>query len=153
MNPSFAGMLGFGLPELILIAAILGALLVFAAIPAVLAYLVLSRIPPPFRKQEPGMVFLLLIPFFSVIWNFFVYPRIAESLKGYYDAQGPHPHGDCGGSFALWLCICGVGAFVPLVNIAAGVGGLVLMILFFVKVFELSGRIPPPAQPAPRPGA
>jgi hypothetical protein len=142
MSPVIAGMLGLGLPELIVIATILSVLLVFAAIPAVLAYQVLSRIPPQYRKQEPGMAFLLLIPLFSVIWNFFVHPKVAESLKSYFDAQGSHANGDCGGSLALWLCICGACAFVPVVGFFAGLAGLVLLILFYVKAFELSARIP-----------
>jgi hypothetical protein len=142
MEPIFAGMLGLGLVELILITAIFGGLLVFAAIPAVLGYLVLSRIPPQYRKQEPGMAFLLLIPIFSIVWNFFVHPKVAESLKAYYDAQGPHTNGDCGASLALWLCICGACTFVPVLGLFAGVAGLVFMILFYVKAFDLSARIP-----------
>jgi hypothetical protein len=141
MNPLFAGIFGLGLPELMVIASILCVLLVFAAIPAVLAYMVLSRIPPQFRKQEPGMAFLLLIPIFSVAWNFFVHPKVAESLKAYFDAQGPHANGDCGGSLALWLCICGACTLVPVVGLFAGIAGLVLMIMFYVKAFELSARI------------
>lgn len=142
MTPIIAGMLGLGMPELILVMTIVSILLVFAAIPSILAYKVLSRIPPQFRKQEPGMAFLLLIPFFSVIWNFFVHPKVAESLKSYFDAQGTHAHGDCGGSLALWLCICGACAFVPILGFVAGIAGLVLLITFYVKALELSARIP-----------
>ena len=47
----------------------------------------LRRLPPEFRKQDPAMVWLLLIPFIRQIWNFFVYPKIAESYKAYYAAQ------------------------------------------------------------------
>jgi len=142
MKPIFAVMFGLGLPELLVITMILSTLLVFAAVPAILAYLVLSRIPPQFRKQDPGMSFLLLIPLFSVVWNFFVHPKVAESMKAYFDAQGPHTYGDCGGSLALWLCICGACSFVPLLGLFAGIAGLVLMIVFYVKAFELSARIP-----------
>jgi hypothetical protein len=130
------------MPELVVIVLIVGTLLVFAAIPAVLAYQVLNRIPPQYRKQQPGLAFLLLIPLFSLVWNFFVHPKVAESIKAYYDAQGTHTNGDCGGSLALWLCICCVCSLVPFVGMFAGIGGLVLMILFYVKAFELTGRIP-----------
>jgi hypothetical protein len=142
INPIFAGVMGLGGAELMIIIVILGVLFVFTAIPAVLAYLVLSRIPPQFRKQEPGMAFLLLIPFFAVVWNFFVHPKIAESLKAYFDSQGTHPNGDCGGSLALWLCICGAASFVPFLGFVAAIAALVFLILFYVKAFELSARIP-----------
>ncbi|MBX3737040.1 MAG: hypothetical protein KF715_10145 [Candidatus Didemnitutus sp.] len=143
MHPVIGGIFGLGGPELLLILIILGFALAFAAIPAVLAYLVLNRIPPQFRRQSPGLAFLLLIPFFSLIWNFFVHPKVAESLKAYYDAHGAHSHGDCGGGLALWMCICCVGAFIPFLGFVAGIAGLVLLIMFYVKAFELSSRIPP----------
>jgi hypothetical protein len=142
MDPIFANTFGLGMPEFLVITAIVGVLTVFAAIPAVLAYVVLSRIPPPFRKQEPGMAFLLLIPFFSLIWNFFVHPKVAESIKGYFDTQGTHSNGDCGGLLALWLCICCVCSLVPVIGFIAGVAGVILMIIFYVKAFELTARIP-----------
>jgi hypothetical protein len=135
-------MFGLGMPELLVVAMILGMLLVFAAIPAVLAFLVLNRIPPQFRKQQPGLAFLLLIPVFSLVWNFFVHPKVAESIKAYYDAQGVPTNGDCGASLALWLCICCVCSLVPFLGMFAGVAGLVLMILFYVKAFDLTARIP-----------
>lgn len=142
MTPIVAGIFGLGGAELLLIVGIVGFVLVLAAIPAVLGYVVLNRIPPQFRRQSPALAFLLLIPFFSLIWNFFVHPKVAESLKAYYDAQGPHAHGDCGGSLALWLCVCGVCSFIPFVGFIAGVAALVLLIIFYVKAFELSAQIP-----------
>jgi len=142
MNPVLAGIFGLGGPELLLIIAILGISLTVMAIPAVLAYVVLNRIPMQFRRQSPGLAFLLLIPFFSLVWNFFVHPKVAESLKAYYDSRGAHPHGDCGGGLALWMCICGVAVFIPFLGFVAGIAGLVLLIMFYVKAFELSSRIP-----------
>jgi hypothetical protein len=133
---------GLGTLELLVIFTILSVLLVCAAVPAILAFVVLNRIPPQFRRQEPGLAFLLLIPLFASVWNFFVHPKIAESLKAYFDAQGSHAHGDCGRSLALAFCICSVGSFVPLLGLAAGPAALVLLILFYVKTFELSALIP-----------
>jgi hypothetical protein len=141
MNP-ILGAFGLGLPELIVIMAILGGLFLFAAVPAVLAFVVLSRIPPQFRRQDPGLAFLLFIPFFSLVWNFFVHPKVAESLKAYHDAQGPHAHGDCGGSLALAACICAACSLIPFAGYITGVAALVLIILFYVKAFDLSARIP-----------
>ncbi len=122
-------------------AAIAVALLVMAllmAIPAVLSFVVLNRIPEAHRKQTPAMAFLLLIPLFSLVWAFFVYPRIAESLKSYFDSKGDTSRGDCGAQLALWLCISSIASFVPFIGMFSGIASLVLMILFFVKAFELS---------------
>jgi hypothetical protein len=141
MTPILAALFGLGLPELLVIACILGVLLLLSAIPAVLAYIVLNRVPPQFRKQSPGMAFLLLIPIFNIIWSFFVHPKVAESLQAYFNAQGSQAHGDCGGALALWLCICGACSFVPFIGLFAGIAGLVLAILFYVKAFDLSAKI------------
>ncbi|PTY07132.1 hypothetical protein DB347_07415 [Opitutaceae bacterium EW11] len=139
-------MLGLGAPELLLLMVIPAMLLFLGAIPAILAAVVLSRIPRPHRKQEPGLAFLLLIPFFSLIWAFFVHPRVAESLRSYYASSGDQSVGDCGAGLALWLCICPILAFIPLLGLFAGIAGLVLMIVFYIKAFELSGRIPKAVQ-------
>jgi hypothetical protein len=66
---------------------------------------------------------------------------VAESLKSYFNEKGDASVGDCGASIALWLCICPLLALVPIVGIFAGLATLVLLIIFYVKAFELSGRI------------
>lgn len=137
-----AAFTGLGGAELLIIATILGLFLVLAAIPAILAFMVLSRIPAQYRKQEPALAFLLLIPLFSLVWAFFVHPKIAESLKNYFTAKGDNSVGDCGASLALWLCITPLCSMIPLVGFVAGIAALVLLILFYVKAFDLSGRIP-----------
>jgi len=126
---------------MLIITIIIGMFVIIAAIPAVLAFIVLSRVPPLHRKQKPGLAFLLLIPFFSLVWAFFVHPKVAESIKGYYLAQGDSTVGDCGASLALWFCICSACAFIPFLGKIAGVAALVLMIIFYVKAFGLSSRI------------
>ena len=128
--------------EILLIFFLCGLFLVLAAVPAILAFAVLSRIPAPYRKQEPALAFLLLIPLFSLIWAFFVHPRVAESLKTYFTAAGDVSVGDCGGSIAMALCICSVCSIIPFFGWLAGLASLVLLIVFYVKAFELSARIP-----------
>jgi hypothetical protein len=113
-----------------------------AAVPAVLAFIVLSRVPPQHQKQSPGLAFLLLIPCFSLVWAFFVHPKVAESLKSYYASIGDTSVGDCGASLALWLCICPILGLIPLIGLLAGLAGLILLIVFYVKAFELSGKLP-----------
>jgi divalent metal cation (Fe/Co/Zn/Cd) transporter len=116
--------------------------LLLAGIPAALAFEVLSRIPKANRKQAPGLAFLLLIPIFSVVWVFYVHPKVAESLRSYHISAGNHSVGDCGASVALWLCISTVCSHIPLVGVLAAVAALALLIVFYVQAFSLSGNIP-----------
>jgi len=113
-----------------------GLQVLLAAFPAWCAYTVLSSIPVRHRKQSPGLASLLLIPYFSMVWAFFVHPRVAQSLKSYYYSQGTPANGDCGDALALWSCLLGI---------ICGPAALVLLIIFYVKAFELSAKMPPNA--------
>lgn len=128
-----------------LVAGFIGAAVVIylllAAIPATLAFIVLKRLPLAYRRQSPGLAFLLLIPFFSLVWAFFVHPKVAESLRDYFHATN-QPKPDDGEKLALWLCICPIIGFVPLIGVVAGLATLVLLVMFYVKAFELSAQIP-----------
>ncbi|MGI6459010.1 MAG: hypothetical protein ACOX5J_02755 [Candidatus Hydrogenedentales bacterium] len=101
-----------------------------------------KRIPPEHRKMEPGMVWLLLIPCFSIIWNFFVFLRLSDSFKSYFDSQGIEDVGDCNRTLALAYCIATVLCLVPCLNYVAGPVTIVLLVLVMVKYNELKNRIP-----------
>ena len=108
-----------------------------------------QRIPAEHRKQKPEMVWLLLIPCFGVVWNFFVLPKLSESFKSYFDSVGQQDVGDCGRKLAMWCCILGaaqLAGVIPLLGAViaplAGIAGLVLWIMFMIKANDLKNRIP-----------
>ena len=58
--------------------------LVTIAIHVLICWLIssaLSAVPEEHREMEPGLVWLLLIPCFSIIWNFFVFPKVSRSMN------------------------------------------------------------------------
>jgi len=114
-----------------------------------LLYKCLQRVPAEHRKMEPGYAFLLLIPLFNLVWNFFVYQRIPESYASYFKSVGHEDVGDCGRMIGLWFAICSACSIVPLLNWIAGPAALVLLVIFLVKVWGLRGQIPDPAVAAP----
>jgi hypothetical protein len=126
----------------LLLSGILFLALPFWIAPPILAYLALDRIPPEDRKQDPGLALLMLIPLFSLIWAFFVYPRISASLESYFSRRGDRSNGDCGRSLGLVICIC---SLIPFVHLVA----FICMIIFFVKVFSLTAKIERGSGPAP----
>jgi hypothetical protein len=124
----------------------------------------LTRVPAQFRRQRPELTWLLLIPCFNIVWNFFVYPKIAESFKAYFDSVGRTDVGDCGRALAMVFCILtAVGVplgLIPLLGAILGcflgLANLVIWILFLVKAAGLKGQIPLDAgiaPPAPEPPA
>src|SRR4051812_44829858 len=141
--PILFSVFGMGGPELLIIGLVLffiGTPLWIA--PAVLAYVLLGRIPPTFRKQDQALALLLLIPIFSLVWAFFVFPRISASLQSYYLSLGRADVGDCGNSIAIAACVCCLGVFIPFLGAVAGIAALVLLVIFFVKAFDLTAKIP-----------
>lgn len=117
----------------------------------------LQKIPQHHRKIEPGMVWLLLIPLFNLVWNFFVYPRISQSFQSYFAEKGRTDVGDCGHAIGLALAICAALTWIPYAGCVVTVAVLVLLILYLVKIHGLANMIDegnsaaPPAPPAQTP--
>jgi hypothetical protein len=132
--------------------AIFGALFLFMQAIGVAVCLFLSscfkRIPEEHRKLRPGMVWLLMIPCFNIVWNFFVYPALSESYTAAFESQGSNPHGDCGRTLALVYCILVavsvVLSMIPCISIIScftSLASLVVWILILVKAGGLKSQI------------
>jgi len=132
--------------------AIFGALFLFLqAINAAICFFLSScfkRIPEEHRKLRPGMVWLLMIPCFSIVWNFYVYPALSESYTAAFESEGSNPHGDCGRMLALVYCILvAVTTALSVIPCISVLGcfispvALVLWILVLVKAGSLKSQI------------
>jgi len=125
--------------------AMLIVLLIVLVVYIVVCYLVFScfqRIPSQHRQMEPWQAWLLLIPLFNIVWNFFVFPGLARSYQSYFAERGRTDVGDCGEKIGLWFAICCVASYIPCLNYVAGPASLVLLIIFLVKALNLKGQIP-----------
>lgn len=119
--------------------------LVMIAINVAICYLymlILQRVPPQHRKMEPTMVWLLLIPCFNLVWNFFVYLRVPESVQSYLESTGRTDQGDCGRGVGMAYAICTALTVIPFVNYLTGPAALVLLIIFLVKMFQVKKLLP-----------
>ena len=129
-------------------------IIVSVAISIVICYLLWNaqkQVPARFRKVEPNHIWLLLIPLFNLVWNFFVIPKISDSYKAYFDSVGRTDVGTCNREIGLGYCIAAACSFVgviPIIGILgslAGLAALVLLILFLIKTYELKKQIVPEA--------
>ena len=89
--------------------------------------------------MEPGLVWLMLIPFVGLVMQFLVVIAMAKSLGNEFRARGvqtiePEP----GKSIGIAMCVCGVCGIVPLVNLLALPAYLVLLVVYWAKVSGLS---------------
>jgi hypothetical protein len=139
------------------IAVIAGVILVVSLavqlVICLLVYKCAQRIPEQYQQIPPGHVWLLMIPCFAIIWNFFVFPKIAAGYAAYFRAHEDTSVGDCGAQLALIYCIAVCCSLVPIVQYVAGPASLVLLIIVLVKFWELRGRIPEGASPGMAPPA
>ncbi len=65
-----------------------------------------KRVPEAQRQMTPGQVWLWLIPFFDIVWTFFIASRIPGSIRAALDAQGRSEGGDCGKGIGVATGIC-----------------------------------------------
>ena len=121
-------------------------------------YDALKRLPPKYRQRDPYMVWLLLIPFLGLVWNFFIYPAIADSYKSYFTAQArwrstvspetrmyhmikSQVNGDCGYGVGLAYCFCVIAIIIPGIGGFLAIAALVLLILFLAKISVLKSQV------------
>ena len=132
-------------PGLLEFAIVAFAVLFAIGIQVLILYLLYDAqraIPPEHRRIEPGQVWLLLIPLFNLVWNFFVFIRIPESYQSYFYSRGRYDVGDGGKSLGMWFSICTACSLIPCLGIIPAFVGLVVLIVFLVKITTLKGRVP-----------
>ena len=136
-----------GLPELVvLFLALCGLFLIPVILYVLTLQRALERCTPESRTMPSGQVWLLLIPFFNIIWQFIVVNGIAASLRNEFIRRNiPLTEAEPGKPIGLVLCIATVAGVVPLLNLIAGPVGLVCWILYWVKISGYSSMLAPPA--------
>lgn len=116
----------------------------------------LSRVPLRNRLMEPGLVWLLLIPCFNIIWQFFIAVRVPGSLQNEFRDRVRDDGSDYGKSIAMTNALLGIaGGFISSflsrsrdtaqvgLYISGGLSiiNLVLFIIFWVKIAGYSNQL------------
>jgi len=105
----------------------------------------LERCSPASRTMQPGMVWLLLVPLFNMIWNFFVVLALAKSLANEFARRGiPSPEAEPGQSIGLAMCICTCCGIIPVLGLLASLASMVLWIMYWVKIAGYSQALGQP---------
>jgi hypothetical protein len=107
--------------------------LVIAILYLITLFNVLNAVAPANRKLEPGLVFLLLIPLFNLVWNFIVIGKLRDSLQAEYAARDLQGDGFAYG-VGLAMCILAVCGIIPIINLLAGIPALICWIIYWVKM-------------------
>lgn len=122
-----------------------GSFAVWLVIQAIVCWLLMNcftAVPSEHRKMEPGRVWLLMIPLFNLVWNFFVYPGLADSYRATFDKRpDANVAGDCGRTLGLALSVCSAVSVIPCIGMFTGLAALVLLIIYLVKAHDLRRRV------------
>jgi hypothetical protein len=95
----------------------------------------LKKCSPSSRTMQPGMVWLLLIPVFNIVWSFLVVSALGKSLGNEFTLRGiastePEP----GKTLGMTMCVCQACGIIPFLNFLAIPAGLVLWTIYWVKM-------------------
>jgi hypothetical protein len=138
-----------GAPEIIVVCSVAVALLALL-IPTII-YLAalqkaLQRCAPESRTMPPGQVWLMLIPLFNVVWEFFVVLRMASSLRNeFLRRQLPLADPEPGKTLGIAMCVLIATSWIPVVGMFTGPASLVCWILYWIKIAGYSRQIEFPA--------
>ncbi len=93
----------------------------------------LNAVSPQNRRLTPGLVFLLLIPLFNLVWNFIVVTKIRDSLQAEFSARNLQAQG-FGYGVGLAMCILYIVSIIPLINLLAAPAALICWIIYWVQI-------------------
>jgi len=93
------------------------------------------------RTMSPGLVWLLLIPLFDLIWHFFVVRNIADSLGREFQARGVAAEPNPGRELGYAMCALNAAIVIPFIGILAALAGFVCWVMYWVKVSQFSAKL------------
>ncbi len=108
-----------------------------------------TRCRPQNRSMSPGMVWLLLIPFFGIIWHFFIIIGLSDSLEREFSERGKTVEPKPGRSLGLAMCILNACSIIPYVGVLTSLASLVVWIIYWIKIVDYSSRLQSEAPVAP----
>lgn len=139
MESLLRGVFGLAFLALIFVAAIFYILTLSRA---------LEKCSPASRTMQPGMVWLLLIPLFNIVWSFLVVIALGRSLGNEFRLRNlPSLSPEPGKGIGLAMCICGACGIIPLIGLIPSFVGFVLWITYWVRIAEFSRMLDSPALP------
>ena len=127
----------------ILIAVVLVASIVVEVLFLLSWYRCFSKMRPENREMEPGLVWLNLIPIFNLGWTFYVVAKFANSIKKELGTDA----GDGGWALGLAYAILMVTGLIPGIGAFLGIAGLVVWVIYWIKISDFSKRLGAPAAP------
>jgi hypothetical protein len=107
----------------------------------------LNRCSPECRAMNPGMVWLMFIPLFNIVWHFFIVTNMAKSLSCEFQKRGIAEEPKPGQPIGMIMCILACCGIIPFLGILCSLGCFVCWIIYWVKIAGYSSRLAAPPVP------
>ena len=104
----------------------------------------LTRVAPERRTMNPPMVWLGLIPLFSVVWNFIMVTALSKSLGAELTARNIPHENEPGKVIGLVWASLGAACLIPGLGFLLGIPVLIMWIIYWVKIAGFSAKIADP---------
>jgi len=102
----------------------------------------LGRCRPQNRTMEPGLVWLNLIPFFNIVWQFVTVSKVATSLNNEFRTRGRHRRDeDYGLTIGMVSCGLNLAGVIPLLGILCALGGFVCWIIYWGRIAGFGAQL------------
>jgi ABC-type proline/glycine betaine transport system permease subunit len=95
------------------------------------------RTTEQYHSTVPALAWLLLIPVFSLIWQFYILEKITQGIKGKFNANG-RECGDAAYGIGLAWCILGCVNFIPYLNFLTLLPYIGVWIIYWVKIKDFN---------------
>lgn len=131
-----------GMPALAGLAFGLALFLLYMTVKGSICFLIigaLRRVPEAHRKMELKQVWLLIVPLFGYVWNFYVYRRVAASFESAFAARGVTVHGRCSAGLALAYCLVELGTLMPRIGLLPWLVAWCLLVVLLLR-FRTYGK-------------
>lgn len=96
----------------------------------------LAAIDQKNRKVSPKTAWLLLIPFFNLIWIYFLVVNLKDGYDAMYAAGRLKSQSNAGFRIGIAMAICWSLGLVPFINLLTIIPSLVLWVFHWTKVAE-----------------
>ena len=102
----------------------------------------MEKVKPENREMTPGQVWLEIIPFFGLVWQFFNVTYISNSLKKELISRNlTLPEARPAYGIGLATCILFCCSIIPLLGGIAVLGGLICWIIYWVKIVSYKNML------------
>lgn len=120
------------------------AFFVSLAVAAVICWVVWDAykvVPQQFQKLPAALVWLGLVPCLGLLVFIAVAVLVPIAFKDAFAARGRTEFGDCGLMVGIAWIACAVLGMIPFIGIVFGLGALICMILFIVKLRQMKAAM------------